>query len=220
MAILTAAEVISHSRITYEDVGFADSATYTTYLTGTLIASVQAILEKIIGGPQTPSGLLNAGGVTVTNELYDMRGDGKLFLRYRPVVSLTTLQYNNAENDAAASWTTLTEGPGLNTNFLLYKESGLIEFYSTIPATGSQRVRVTYKPGWAAIPADIKLIALEVCARVCQGLVKKELGPQEVAGLVMTGTGDLRALFAEELKLNSTEVQLLKPYQIVRAKRG
>jgi len=76
-----------------------------------------------------------------------------------PVISITTLEKNDEDPDSAASWDTLTEGPGASTHFFLLttgsKNHGYaLWIYDEVPEPGPRRLRATYSYGWA-VDSDI-----------------------------------------------------------------
>ena len=93
---------------------------------------------------------------TVTNEYHDFQDQqGWIKLDNTPVISVTTVQYNEKGLGETASWVELTDG--YENDFLVYEDKGVIRFHSLnkrIP-NGKKNLRVTYDWGRSTVPGDI-----------------------------------------------------------------
>lgn len=115
----------------------------------------------------------------------------------RPLISITSLAKNDEAYDQAASWDTLTEGPGEDSSFILRqtgsKQHGYeLVFYDNQPLPGPKRLRLTYFYGHN-ISGDIlseycsKVVAIEVLAH--------RMGTNSVDGLSYVDAGDFGVAF-------------------------
>lgn len=80
---------------------------------------------------------------------------------FSPIQSVTKMERNLNSYSQDPNWETLTEGPGTNTDFIVLKhrfKSGyygiVFYFYTNIPSTGYQRLRINYTWGHN-IPAKV-----------------------------------------------------------------
>jgi len=115
---------------------------------------------------------------TVTQEYHDAKDFQKdWFLEKTPVLSVTTLEVNTAEDGNATSWVTLTEA---SYQFEVNLDTGRIRLTGTVgdattpvyPEPGTRQMRVTYTYGRTAVPKDIKKLAILMTARdLLQGAV-------------------------------------------------
>ena len=216
----TTANVRDETQIDYKDIGFQDETQYEDLL-DELILAAERIIDNYC---KVPSGFFVAAGLTVTAEHHDHDGSGVVHLRYYPILSVTSLEYNNAGLTQATNWTALTAGPGAGSSYLLYPEfesHGKIVIYSTIPSAGFRNIRSTYVAGYTAVPADITQITNEIVANIVRGILKRRLTPQDITQIAMSG-GDIRAVFAEAAKLVPSQKKLLNEYMIseVKGRRG
>jgi len=206
-------------QISYEDLGFQDETQYED-----LIDELILYAEKIIDNYcQVPSGFFVALGVTVTDEYHDHDGSGIFYLHYYPT-DVTTLSVNSKPLIAVPSWTTLTEHPAASSSFVPYPEHrhhGKVYIYNNIPPAGVRNIKCTYQAGYTTLPADVTQITNEVVANVVRGILKRKLTPQDITEMVVAG-GDIRAVFAEGMKLTTIQKGMLDTYKIsqVRGRRG
>ncbi len=200
-------------QIDYKDIGFQDETDYED-----LIVELISYAERIIDNYcQVPSGFFVAGGVTVTDEYHDHDGSGIFYLRYYPT-NVTTLSVNSKPLTDVPSWSALTEHPAATSSFVPYPEyihHGKVYIYNNIPPAGVRNIKCTYKAGYAALPADVTQITNEVVANVVRGILKRRLTPQDITQMVVAG-GDIRAVFAEGMKLNKPQKEMLDTYKVNR----
>ncbi len=120
---------------------------------------------------------------TVTQEYHDVTSvyQADWFLEKTPVLSVTTLQVNTADDGNAESWVTLTEAAY---QFELSLDTGRIRLTGTTgdvttpvyPAAGVKNMRVTYTHGNTSVPRDIKKLAILMTAKdLMAGSVAKAL---------------------------------------------
>jgi len=103
---------------------------------------------------------------TVSQEIMDYEGENWLRVDKRPIISVTTLEYNeNPLGTGDASWVALSEGRDSDNDFIVYKERGEILFHGTRPLTTPQGVRITYTYGYATTPDVVKELATALVAQ-------------------------------------------------------
>ncbi len=131
---------------------------------------------------------------------------------------------NTAVITAVPTWVALTQHPAATSDYIAYLEyrfQGKVYIYDAAPTLTYRSIKVTYKAGYAALPADVSQICNEIVANVIRGILKRRLTPQDISQIVMMG-GDIRAVFAEDAKLNESQMSLLDSYKIseVRGRRA
>jgi len=208
MGYTTADDVKNYSQLSYSDLGFSDDTAFTNFI-NTLIGIAEDIIDDYC---DVPDGFFDDGGVKLT-EYYDSDGSGELWLKHRPVISITSLQYNEKGPTETPSWVSLTEGPGDDTHYLIYPEKGFIYIYSKIPPAGKRNIKVVYTAGYSATPEPVAHVCKELVANVLRGVLKRKLAPQDLTALVTSGGENLRAFFAEDWKLTQAHRRLLAPYR-------
>jgi hypothetical protein len=159
MAIATLADLKTHMGITASD----QDAKLTVILSG---------VERWLKDAAKAAGIA-LEKETVTEDL-DGEGAGRLFLRYRPVISVTTVyesdsQVFDATTEVAAA------------DFRLYKEIGMLKRENGAWLDEAQGVRVIYEAGYATPPETAKLGIL-VFAAYLAGQAGKEGFSQERLG--------------------------------------
>jgi len=211
----TAVDVKAYAKITYSDLGLADDTAYTTFI-DPLIAIVEKIIDDHCGVPST---FFKASGLTITDEYHDGDGGDELWVKYRPIVSVTTLSRNKAGLTAEADWEELTAGPGADTHYLLYAEKGYVYIYGRRPGVGHKNIKITYVGGYATVPGPVAHVCKELVSNILRGVLKRKLDPQNVTAVLMEG-GDVRALFAEDVALSKEHKRLLVAYRLSRVGVG
>ena len=208
--IITAYDVKVLSQISYADLGFNTDADYEAFIEADIIPVAVKIIEDYCS---VPSGFFEAGGAIITDEYFDGDGTGSLWLKYRPIVSVIALAYNEKGLTEAPSWVSLSEGPGVNKHYLVYAERGLILIYNNVPPEGYKNIKITYKAGYSSTPLSVVEIAKQLSANMLRGTLKRKITPQEVSQIALQG-GDITSIFAEEVKLTSHMKQLLAIYRL------
>jgi len=111
---------------------------------------------------------------TASSVLLDYDGTGFLKLPFTPVISITSLEYEeNGLGASSTSWKPLTEGR--TEDYISYVMDGEVEFFgSSKPPKGYQNIRITYVYGYANTPAYIsRLATLIVAKRVIAATINK-----------------------------------------------
>lgn len=102
---------------------------------------------------------------TSTLEYHDAQSLQKdYFLKYTPVISMTTFSINTESEENTASWTTLTEAAG---QIEVDLDTGRVRITDedNYPEPGSRQVRATYTYGRTSIPYGIRKLAILMTAR-------------------------------------------------------
>jgi hypothetical protein len=215
---VTASEAKEYSRLTYDKIGFADDLTFVTFVES-LIDAAEAKVEGFTG---RPSGFYKVNGLTVTDEYHDHDGGDTLRVNHPPILSVSSLARNTAGLTQAPVWDALTEGPGLNTHYLLYNEEGKIYFYSNTPGDGKKKIKLTYVAGYSAVPDAVKQVVKYLVAEALKGILKRQIAPQELIRLTMEDGGDASTiwnLIDENMNINKSFMDALSAYRKVRASR-
>ena len=77
-------------------------------------------------------------------------------LGFSPIVSITTLERNTANENGTDSWESLTEQTGSGGDFITYKPEGLVKFVRNVPRFGKRALRVTYVYGRTSVPKVVE----------------------------------------------------------------
>jgi len=135
-----------------------DSAVSSTDVTEWL-AWADAEIDKITGSKFVTG--------SVSEEVYDYDGSGFLRLNKRPVISVTTLEYNDVPlGSGDANWVELVQGRASDDDFILSHDySGEVMFHGTRPSTDVGATRVTYTYGYATTPVVVKELATALVAK-------------------------------------------------------
>lgn len=128
---------------------------------------------------------------TVTSSAYeymDHDGSNIIKLKHKPVISVESLEYESEGLGAATTaWSSCTEGRTDASEFVLYKDEGVIKFHTNSdgkwPIYGHQNIRVTYTYGYESTPRSVKrLCALLVAKRYILSVANKA-GTEEPGGM-------------------------------------
>jgi len=131
---------------------------------------------------------------------------------FTPIVSITSLYRRTTSETEAASWEQLTEGPGVNTSFLLLKrrtKAGrylgfAVYFYQNPPTVGYQRVKMTYNYGYN-IPATI--LSDYATLRVARAVLLALSQTPSPSGLRQFVGGDLQTYVPVEYRTKLEEIE-------------
>lgn len=138
--------------------GSAVTADY--YYSGLPDSAVQNIISK--ADAELENNLGQSFTLTTTSEYIDVEDSQTSFtLENRPVNSIVSLSANTAESIAdSPTWSASTEGIG--NDYLLYSESGQIEYIDNKPLAGFKRLYATYEHGYSS--ADMPKLVKELHA--------------------------------------------------------
>jgi len=124
--------------------------------------------------------------VTVTNEIYDWNEytswkspeqlgyvsvndrhdylnavfNDRFRLNHYPIISITSLEKNEAGANSTDSWTALTEQTGSGGDFVVDKDTGIIDFINRKPRFGKRSIRVSYTYGYSSTPKSVERLTI------------------------------------------------------------
>lgn len=130
----------------------------------------------------------NLEATTETDAWLDGNGGTTLLLPAFPVSAASSCSVYSDRTDTAP------EVLVLNTDYVLNSETGaLYRIDGGVFTSGRQNVKVTYTYGETTVPADARLVALQVAARIYEvGIVKTE-SVGGVSATYLEGAGQLNA---------------------------
>jgi hypothetical protein len=166
----TSDEIKRHAQIDYEDLGYSSDATFVTAISA-MIAIAESLVENFCNAPD---GFFASGttGYTVTQEIQNWREDGLIFTRYRPINSVTTVEYDAAGYQQSADWTAVT-----STDYIAHLQKGIIQFVADVPGHPEQSIRLTYVAGWATAPDPVKWATIQIVCNVLHDMVQRKMSP-------------------------------------------
>lgn len=146
--------LLSHALVTLDEAKAAIrlGAAYSTDETVMLEALVNGVTEACEAFTHRPF-VARAFTETVHGT-----GSRKLFLKRRPVVSLTSLRTIDALGN--------TEQTFVAADYFLDAPAGIVNLRTYVFTPGSYNVEAVYTAGWAAAPDDVKTAALQWIARL------------------------------------------------------
>lgn len=112
---------------------------------------------------------------TVTDEYHDYDGTGWIKYNNSPLISVTSLEYNDKGLGEAVNWVSLTEGYA--DDFLSYLNNSRVRIHSKtfqIPQ-GNKNIKSTYIWGRASVPKNIEWLATLIVAERVLGTKMKNL---------------------------------------------
>jgi len=113
-------------------------------------------------------------------------GELLLFLKNTPLVSVTSVEYNNSIVGVAPNWVTLTE----YTNYSFDADKGVIILVagSFTVAPGYNKYRVTYNSGYTVLPKNVEMLATKlVTSRVLSGIISQNVNERNAGGSISVG---------------------------------
>lgn len=167
------------------------------------------IIEKCLGSHTatdeyidvpTQSELTGAFSVTWTPSVDSLRftyeSEGVLVPLYnvkKPFITITSLAKNDESYDDAPVWDTLTEGPALNSSFMLLKSGSkalgyALYFYDNYPLAGPKRLKMTYTYGYNVNSAILQ----DYCTYgACIRVLMARMGTSQADGLTELQTSNI-----------------------------
>ncbi len=112
----------------------------------------------------------NTGRIFTTDSAIEYlnvdEGQQDFFLRYYPVITLTSVERNIAVQTAEPDWETLSGGYGQDyITGSAENEIGRIRFIDNFPYEGQDMLRVTYTYGYATVPHRVKELSILLTLR-------------------------------------------------------
>jgi len=191
---VTAEEVKTFAKLSYEDLGYSDEEQYDAFLND-LIVAAESLVENYCN---VPSGYFKAGGVTFTDQVYNYRYP--IFLRYAPVINVSAVKINTAGYGQTPSWVTLE-----TTEYVVNTEAGCVYLVKRVPAATLQSVKISYTAGYTTTPEVVKFVVKSLCSNMLHEILQRKISP-----MVRVDDWTVRLLvpdcFTRELKA------MLEPY--------
>lgn len=184
----TTDDVKAFSIISYTDLGYASDAAFVTFL-NSLIAYAGAQIDEFC---RLPEGFFNAGGYSVTAEMYDYKFPytqlyvfplyrlPPVSLRYQPVVSVSKVEYNTQGYGLSPNWVEIVL-PG----YIFDPIACTVTIVLKMPAMAQLSIRVTYIAGYAAVPDIVRYICAQLCSNILHEILQRKLSPQVTPGNVV-----------------------------------
>lgn len=128
-------------------------------------------------------------GIFQYTEYRDYNYEDFLLLKNAPVLSISSVRYNNNDlgSDSGEDWEAKSDG----THYTLYEEQGRIDIISTrfSPKAGKKRFKIVYLAGYPAIPGAISELCTKlVCDRVLSSLLNSRLEEGNDGGSIQVGS--------------------------------
>jgi hypothetical protein len=102
--------------------------------------------------------------VTITDEIYDGNGTSRIITESKPVIELATNKVEDVMWRAAPDFDWIVLEPTLKHILIKKSEPYAIHLWANVFAIGVQNIKLCYKAGYAVIPGDISLTAIEMVA--------------------------------------------------------
>ena len=198
------------SRITYDQLGFANDVEYGGWIQGTLIPKAKDLIDSYVGhdfectggtlfldgsGKETlhinRRGLVNP--VTVAGTAYGLRPP---HLMPVPLVVVTYVSIDSAA-DISASCQTYD-------SFITYEDNCF--------NCGRQNVEIRGTWGYSTVPNDVRDVAMGICTNVLRGMLKRWLAPDLITRAIMS-RGGLTSFYATDIELTPDLKLILDRYR-------
>ena len=106
-------------------------------------------------------------------ESIDYVGDQYIQPSHFPIITLTSLEYDRANEHSAEDWTTLVTGKG--NDYITYLEDGEIYLSSSSYIPGHNKFKITYRAGYETTPLNVqRLTTLMIGKRVISSLINAQ----------------------------------------------
>ncbi len=127
--------------------------------------------------------------VSSYTDIFNYSGEGVLFLKNTPVVSITSVEYDSSSLTESPSWITLTE----YTHYKVDVAHGSVTLYPSRFSSGIKdgvnRFRVVYSSGYSSIPGNVQMLATKlVTSRVLESLINDNVNSRADGGSISIGT--------------------------------
>jgi len=103
--------------------------------------------------------------VGTRNDYNNTNYNDRIRLDHFPIISITSLYKNSQGPSSADSWTELTEQEGSGGDFVVYNDTGTIQFVNNLPATGTRKIKVTYTYGTSTVPKTVEKLCILLSVR-------------------------------------------------------
>ena len=186
-AYCTPEQVSAFSQIAWDQLGFAGTANFAAFTSGTLIPMAQQIVDSYVDH----NFLSNLGTVTLD-------GNGKRILMmpppYLPMINAGTVKIGGAAVSGIKTYQT----------YLAYESGTFSE-----DSASRQNVEATVEYGYGAVPSDVQYVAAQVAANILADMLRRKLMPDTVARamqsnsdtVVITGMAKNANVLTSELRM-------------------
>ena len=129
--------------------------------------------------------------VSEKGDYFNYKNETELYLKYTPLVTVVSVEYDDSDLTEVANWNTLTELSQFKTDvdkavIVLYPS----EFLQTLKV-GLNRFRVTYNAGYATVPPSVQMLATKMVAnRALETLINQNIDTRADGGSI--SVGDIR----------------------------
>lgn len=176
-------DLLSYSQAEGTDFGYTSDTDpqFNAFLLN-IIRQASAIIDNYC---KVPRGFFHAGGYLVTAELADISPAlwKQSFLievayqlvarlKYYPILSITSLEVNQAAYGMADSWKTTT-----TPDYVAQFNEGVITLIKVTPGREVEALRATYTAGYATVPEPVNYVCKQLCANILHGIIQRKLGP-------------------------------------------
>lgn len=122
------------------------------------------------------------------SETFNYSGEELLFVKHTPLISVSSVEYDNSDLGENPSFSTLAE----HTQYKVDKDKGCIVLYpskfSSLPKDGVDRFRVNYTAGYSSVPANVQMLATKLVAnRVLESLINQNIDTRADGGSISVG---------------------------------
>jgi hypothetical protein len=155
---------------------------------GTTIPSLQTVnrwIEQAKAEIDVAAGI--EADITSRVEVFDYEGGEYLYLRFVPVNTVTSLEYNSAALGQTPNWITKTS----DVDYFIDNELGtvLINLNTFVPNIGKRNIRVTYESGSTTIPPGHTELATKIVVdRVLSSLLNNNVNESADGGSISVGS--------------------------------
>jgi hypothetical protein len=146
--------------------------------TGTTFGTA-AITNEVLDLNEDNTFSYSQGVNNTRNARYDgmfSLGGGKdmFYLPYQPIVSITSVETNNAGETETDDWQSRTENTGSGGDYRLFSDEGAIVFLKNFPRFGHRSIRVNGVYGFSTVPGVVSELATKLVAeRILSAKAKK-----------------------------------------------
>jgi hypothetical protein len=168
MGYVTRDELNGQSQLEKRDFGITSDATFDNFLDA-IITHAQGAIENYCG---VPSGFFTPNGYSVTDELCNFISSGIIDLQLRPVLSIESVEVDQASRGSPSNWLELSE-----VDYIAELPAGLLHLVNYFPSRIVNAIRVSYTAGYASIPDAIKNATLESASNLAHTILQRKLSP-------------------------------------------
>lgn len=191
------------AQVEYNQFNFDSDPDYEAFIDETLIPAAIGFIDNYVGHNfQSNSGTVRLDG-SGKEALHINRigmvdtGSGYETPKLLPVpmMTITAISFNGVAKTV--------------TDFQIYDE--IIRYENNIFDAGRQNIVIEGTWGYASVPDDIRFVAAQLCANTLTGMIRSRMLP-DIITPILTGGGDVGALFSSPKVLTKSEKEILSRY--------